>query len=55
MEGFSFEDGVVDIDINILSHLEEELAWTADKQLWIISTIMLFVTGFEKPASYTQR
>ena len=34
--------GVVDIDVRISSHLKEELTWAIDKQLWIISTIMLF-------------
>ena len=32
--------GMVDIDVRVLSHLKEELAWAADKQLWVISTIM---------------
>ena len=34
--------GVVNIDVCVLSHLKEELAWAVDKQLWVISTIMLF-------------
>ena len=34
--------GVVDVDICILSHLKEELIWAIDKQLWVISTVMLF-------------
>ena len=34
--------GEVDVDIRISSHLKEELAWAADKQLWVISTTMLF-------------
>ena len=34
--------GVVDVDVCKLSHLKEELAWAVDKQIWIISTIMLF-------------
>ena len=33
---------VVDIDIRVLSHLKEELAWAVDKRLWVISAIMLF-------------
>ena len=33
--------GVVDVDICVSSHLKEELAWVVDKQLWIISAIML--------------
>ena len=35
--------GVVDVDICISSHLKKEQAWAADKQLWVISTIMLFI------------
>ena len=34
--------GVVDLDEHVSSHLKEELAWPVDKQLQIISTIMLF-------------
>ena len=34
--------GVVDIDVQVSSHLKEELAWAVDKQLWVISVIMLF-------------
>ena len=34
--------GVVDIDVCISSHLKEELTWAIDKQLQVISTIMLF-------------
>ena len=34
--------GMVDMDIRILSHLKDELAWAADKRLQVISTIMLF-------------
>ena len=34
--------GVVDVDVRILSYLKEELAWTVDKRLQVISTIMLF-------------
>ena len=33
--------GVVDVDVCLSSHLKEELAWAVDKQLLIISTIML--------------
>ena len=32
---------VVDLVIHVLSHLKEEMAWAANKQLWVISTIML--------------
>ena len=31
-----------DIDIHVSSHLKEELTWAIDKQLRVISTIMLF-------------
>ena len=31
--------GVVDVDVHVLSHLKEELAWAVDKWLRIISTI----------------
>ena len=34
---------MVDVDVHISSHLKEELAWAADKRLWVISTIMLFI------------
>ena len=34
--------GVVDVDIRVSSHLKEELAWVVDKQLQVISTIILF-------------
>ena len=30
---------MVDVDIYVLSYLKEELAWAADKLLWVISTI----------------
>ena len=33
---------MVDVDICVSSHLKEELAWAVDKQLQVISTIMLF-------------
>ena len=32
---------MVDIDVHVLSHLKEELHWAIDKQLGVISTIML--------------
>ena len=34
--------GVVDIDVRVLSHLNEELTWAIDKRLRVISTVMLF-------------
>ena len=30
---------MVDVDVRVLSHLKEELAWTIDKRLWVISAI----------------
>ena len=33
---------MVNTDVRISSHLKEELTWAVDKQLWVISTIMLF-------------
>ena len=30
---------MVDVDVHISSYLIEELAWTVDKRLWVISTI----------------
>ena len=45
-ERFSFEVGVVDVNVCVLSHLKEELTWAIDKQLRVISTtcIMLLKT-----------
>ena len=36
-EHFSYEGGVVDMDVRILSHINE-LSWTAHKWLLVIST-----------------
>ena len=33
---------MVDVNIHVLSYLKEELAWAADKWLWITSTKILF-------------
>ena len=33
---------MVDVDVCLLSHLKEELAWAIDKQFPVITTIMLF-------------
>ena len=33
--------GVVEVDVRVSSHLKEELIWAIDKQLQVISTIML--------------
>ena len=30
---------MVDVDVHVLSHLKEELAWAIDKWLGVISTI----------------
>ena len=32
---------MVDVDVHVLSHLKEELAWAVDKWLWVISVIKL--------------
>ena len=40
--------GMVDLDVYILSHLKEELAWAVDKQLCIISTIMFLNSNSTK-------
>ena len=34
---------MIDVDICVSSHLKEELAWAADKRLWVISTTMLLI------------
>ena len=33
---------MVDVDVSVTNLLKEELAWTIDKWLRVISTIMLF-------------
>ena len=33
---------MINVDIHVLSHLKEVLAWAADKRFQVISTIMLF-------------
>ena len=35
-----------DMDVCVLSHIKEELAWAADKRLQVISTIMLFKSSY---------
>ena len=30
---------MVDVDVHVLSHLKEELTWSIDKQLRVISTL----------------
>ena len=37
---------MIDINVIVLSHSKEELALAADKQLWVISTIMLFKNSY---------
>ena len=32
---------MVNVDVRVSSHLKEELTWAIDKQLQVISTIML--------------
>ena len=34
------------MDVRVLSHLKEKLAWAADKWLWVISTTMLFKNSY---------
>ena len=33
---------MVHVDVRVSSHLKEDLAWAIDKQLRVISSIMLF-------------
>ena len=42
MEYFSFNDGMVDVDICVSSHLKK-LPWAVDKWLQVISTITVIV------------
>ena len=44
MECFSYKVDVGYMGVHILRCLKEELAWATDKQLWVISNIMLFKT-----------
>ena len=32
------------MNVHALGHLKEGLAWAIDKQLWVISNVMLFKT-----------
>ena len=32
---------MVNVDVRVLSHLKDELTWAVDKQLWVISIVML--------------
>ena len=53
VERFSYQGGVVDVDVHISSHLKEELTWAIDKQLesWYpfrIYSIKELVTSHEK-------
>ena len=36
--------GMAYVSIDVLIHLKHELAWAMDKQLWVISNVMLFKT-----------
>ena len=36
--------GVFDVDLRVLSHLKKELARAVDKQLWVISTTLFFIS-----------
>ena len=36
--------GMANVNVCILRHLKEELAWAIDKWLWVISNKMLFKT-----------
>ena len=45
LELYGIKVGMVDIDVHISSHLKEELAWTVDKQLWLI---VLYIMLFKK-------
>ena len=36
--------GVVYVNVHVLRHLKEELAWAIDKWLWVISNKMFFKT-----------
>ena len=36
--------GVAYVNVCVLRHLKEELAWGIDKQLWVVSNKMLFKT-----------
>ena len=38
--------GMVDVDVHVSSHYKEELAWPADKRLWVVSTIMSFKNSY---------
>ena len=33
---------MVDVDVRVSSHLKEELTWAIDKQLRVVSIVMLF-------------
>ena len=36
--------GVVHVNVHVLRHLKEELAWAIDKRIWVTSNKMLFTT-----------
>ena len=40
----SLKVGVAYVNVHVLRHLKEELAWATDKWLWVISNTVLFKT-----------
>ena len=39
---------MADVDVHVSSHLKEELAWAADKLLWVINSIMKILLRSKK-------
>ena len=48
MECFSYEGWCGVHNVYILRHLKEKLACAIDKQLWVISNVMLFTQLYHK-------
>ena len=44
--------GMAYVSIDVLIHLEQELAWAMDKQLWVISNVMSYKTVPSKIIKY---
>ena len=44
MERYSYKVGLVYVNVHVLRHLTEELAWAIDKWLWLISNRMFLKT-----------
>ena len=42
MKALVIKVGVVDVDVHVSSHFNEELAWAIDKWLQVFGTIILF-------------